>query len=56
MRDAKPDYVSARLHLGVTLFSAGRKDEARAEWSAVLDHDPNNARAKMYLRMSKDGG
>ena len=52
VRDAKPAYVGARLHLGVTLWSAERKQEAKAEWRAVLVHDPNNSRARMYLRMA----
>lgn len=52
VRDAKPGYVAARLHLGVSLWSAGRKQEARAEWQAVLEHDPENTRVHMYLRMA----
>lgn len=52
VRDAKPGYSTARLHLGVTLWTAGRKHEARAEWKAVLEHDPDNKRVHMYLRMA----
>jgi tetratricopeptide (TPR) repeat protein len=53
-RDAKPDYMLARLHLGVSLWTAKRKEAAVIEWRAVLEHDPENKRAHMYLRMAKD--
>lgn len=55
VRDAKPEYILARLNLGVTLWSAERKDEARAEWKAVLEYEPDNKRAHMYLRMAGEG-
>jgi tetratricopeptide (TPR) repeat protein len=47
----RPDYAPARIHLGVTLFSLDRKEAAIAEWQAVLDADPNNKSAQLYLRM-----
>jgi tetratricopeptide (TPR) repeat protein len=50
----RPDYIPARIHLGVTLFSLGRKDQALAEWQAVLGIDPNNKSAKLYIRMVND--
>ncbi|HLL22862.1 MAG TPA: tetratricopeptide repeat protein [Kofleriaceae bacterium] len=50
----RPDFVPARIHLGVTLFSLGRKDAALAEWQAVLDKDPANKRAQLYIRMVND--
>ena len=54
MRDAKPEFATARIHLGVTLWTAGRKREAKAEWEAVLEHDPDNTRVPMYLRMAAE--
>jgi tetratricopeptide (TPR) repeat protein len=50
----KPEYLPARINLGVTLFSLGRKDEAIREWEQVLEADPGNKSATLYLRMIKD--
>ena len=50
----KPEYLPARINLGVTLFSLGRRDEAIAEWQQVLERDPGNRNAALYLRMVKD--
>ena len=47
---AKPQYVSARLQLGVTLLAQGDADAAQAQWNRALEIEPENARAKMYLR------
>jgi hypothetical protein len=44
----------ARLHLGVTLWRAGRIVEARKEWEHVLSVDPNNRSCRVYLRMTDD--
>jgi len=41
------------VNIGVTLYSLGRKDEARREWESVLADDPDNKSARMYLEMSK---
>jgi tetratricopeptide (TPR) repeat protein len=50
----KPDYLPARVALGVTLFSIGRKAEAVREWEAVLSIDANEKQAAAYLRMVED--
>jgi tetratricopeptide (TPR) repeat protein len=50
-RAANPRFVSARVLLGVTLFSMGEVDEAEAEWNEALAIEPENRSAKMYLRM-----
>lgn len=50
----RPGYAPARIHLGVTLFSLGRPEAAIAEWQAVLDGDPENKSAQLYLRMVRD--
>ena len=50
----KPDFIPARIHLGVTLFSLGRKDAAIAEWEHVLKVDPTNKSAKLYMKMAND--
>jgi len=48
---ARPAYVPARIQLGITLLSMGESDKAREQWNKVLELEPDNARAKMYLRM-----
>jgi Tfp pilus assembly protein PilF len=48
---ARPTYIPARIQLGVTLLSMGDSDAASEQWNKVLETDPDNARAKMYLRM-----
>jgi tetratricopeptide (TPR) repeat protein len=48
------DYLPARINLGVVLYSLGRKDEAIAEWQGVLDVEPHNKSAGLYLRMVRD--
>jgi tetratricopeptide (TPR) repeat protein len=48
---ARPTFVPARIQLGVTLLSLGEVPLAEDQWRKVLETDPENARAKMYLRM-----
>jgi tetratricopeptide (TPR) repeat protein len=50
----RPDFVPARIHLGVTMFSLGRRDAAIAEWQEVLRIDPQNKSAQLYIRMVND--
>jgi tetratricopeptide (TPR) repeat protein len=50
----RPDFIPARIHLGVTLFSLGRREAALQEWKAVLDIDPGNKSAALYIRMVND--
>lgn len=53
-RNANPRYPLARLMLGVTLLALNEVDEAKKEWRAVLEHDPGNKSASMYLRMAEN--
>ncbi len=48
---ARPTYVPARIQLGVTLLALGELDLAETQWNSVLEIDPDNGRAKMYLRV-----
>jgi Tfp pilus assembly protein PilF len=48
---ARPSYVPARIQLGVTLLSLGESEAAGEEWRKALEIEPDNVRAKMYLRM-----
>jgi hypothetical protein len=43
----------ARVQLGVTHWSVGRHDEARAAWEAALVADPTLDDARTYLRMAR---
>jgi Tfp pilus assembly protein PilF len=44
-------YVPARVSLGATYFAKNDKAAARREWNEVLQIDPENRTARMYLRM-----
>jgi tetratricopeptide (TPR) repeat protein len=48
---SRPNYVPARLQLGVTLLALGDAKGAEDEWRKVIEIEPDNSRAKMYLRM-----
>jgi tetratricopeptide (TPR) repeat protein len=47
---ARAGYVPARIALGVTLLALGEPDGAEYHWKKVLETEPDNAQAKMYLR------
>jgi hypothetical protein len=53
VKQQSPKYVPARVNLGVTLYSLGRRDEAKVEWEAVLAEDPENKSCRMYLDILK---
>ena len=48
---ARPTYIPARIQLGVTLLALGEPDLAESQWNGVLEIEPDNGRAKMYLRI-----
>ena len=48
---SRPGYVPARVALGVTLLSLGEPEGAEYHWRKVLETEPENPQAKMYLRM-----
>jgi tetratricopeptide (TPR) repeat protein len=47
----RPNYIPARVALGVTLLSLGDSEGAAYHWRKVLEAEPENTQAKMYLRM-----
>ena len=47
---ARPSYVPGHLHLGATQLALGNRAEAEARWKKVLELEPDNSRARMYLR------
>jgi tetratricopeptide (TPR) repeat protein len=52
---SRPNYVPARLQLGVTLLAMGDAKAAEEQWKKVIEIEPDNSRAKMYLRMLATG-
>ncbi len=46
-----PDYVEARVSLGLVLYRAGRYDLASAEWRTCLDKVPDHPKARAFLNM-----
>ena len=53
VKQQAPKYLPARVNLGVTLYSLGRRDEAKSEWESVLREDPANKSCRMYLDILK---
>ena len=51
MRAEQPRYAHGGVHLGLSYHAAGRHEDAAAQWRAVLEADPTNASARMYLAM-----
>jgi len=51
VKQMRPGYVPGRISLGATHLARGDKDAARQEWQEVLEIDPENRTAGMYLRM-----
>ena len=47
-----PNYVPARLNLGLCLYAAGRRTEGAEQWQAVLRISPGNRSAEMYLQFA----
>jgi tetratricopeptide (TPR) repeat protein len=51
VRAEQPRYAPGGVHLGLSYHAAGRHQDAAAQWRAVLEADPTNASARMYLAM-----
>jgi tetratricopeptide (TPR) repeat protein len=49
-----PNYVLGRVHYGITLYAAGKREEAVAVWEDVLGRNPGNKSAEMYLNLVRD--
>jgi tetratricopeptide (TPR) repeat protein len=52
-KDANPNYLPARVLLGVTMYFMGDTPGAVAQWREVLAIDPDNKSAQMYVRMAE---
>ena len=49
----EPNYMPARIALGVLFYGNGKILEAQSEWEKVLIKDPKNEEALMYLNLSR---
>ncbi len=49
----EPNYMPARIALGVLYYGNGKILEAQSEWEKVLIKDPRNDEALMYLNLSR---
>ena len=50
-KSIKVDYPSAGINLGITYYSMGKTDKAIKEWDTVLECNPGEKKAEMYLRL-----
>jgi len=51
--ELRPGYAAGQVALGVSLYAAGRHDEALGRWRQVLaELDPEHRAAKMYLALA----
>src|SRR3989338_139138 len=48
-----PDYVPGLVKLGLAYYAQGKMIEAIQEWERVLDMDPKNSEALLYLDMAQ---
>ena len=46
-----PQYSGGRVQLGLVCYMGGKRDEAKRQWEEALAQDPENPRARTYLRM-----
>ena len=51
VRYDNPKYIPARVNLGLTYFTMGRRADALSEWQQILDIEPANKSAAMYIAM-----
>ena len=49
LRREAPDFLRARLQLGLTYWVAKRYTDAKREWQAVLEKQPDNRVARFYF-------
>lgn len=51
-----PNYIPARLKLGVVLYNSSQVADAVEQWEYVLNREPHNVEAKNYLRIAQEAG
>lgn len=53
LKNENPNYLPARVALGILFYGNGKILEAQSEWERVLAKEPHNQEAGMYLNLSK---
>ena len=53
LKNEQPNFLAARIALGVLYYGSGKILEAQTEWEKVLTKDPRNDEALMYLNLSR---
>ncbi len=53
LKSEYPTSLPVRLALGIHYYSKGKILEAQSEWNFILNKDPGNKEARMYLTLSK---
>jgi Tfp pilus assembly protein PilF len=48
-----PEYVEARVALGLVYYRAGQYDSAAAEWRTCLRQVPDHPKARAFLNMPR---
>lgn len=54
LKNERPDYLPGRIALGLLYFGNGQVPNALTEWSQVIQKDPQNKEAQMYLKFSQN--
>ena len=53
LKSEVPNYIPARIQLGLLHYSQGNVLDAELDWEAILDIDPSHKEALAYLEMAK---
>ena len=53
LKQQNPNYIPARLALGLHFYSNGKIIEAQNEWRNIVHKEPKNKEANMYLKLSQ---
>lgn len=53
LKHEKPNFIPARIHLGLLYYSQGNMIDAEMEWETVLQMAPSNREAATYLKMAQ---
>ncbi len=53
LKNEHPDYVPARIQLGLLHYSQGNILDAELEWETISEIEPDNREAQAYLEMAR---
>ena len=54
LKSEYPNYVPARVAIGLLHYSQGSTIEAQSEWQSAILKDPSNAELKMYISIASE--